>query len=285
MLLTVAVPTYNRVKYLSELLPILIAECQKAYELGFAVELLVSDNASTDGTERLARQRLSEYQFSRYYRNESNIGGDRNFIECIGRATGTYVWLFGDDEILADGAILKLCRLLTKHSPTLLIAKSGRHKTKVYETYRDAVEGNLPLKMTFPIDHTLITSNVFRKADFLRDEAIARLKTNYAHMYAMIPALSRRNSRTVVVSQSRALFDVRKHRASFDETPVNLEEKLLEYCHTLALGIDSAMLRYTTRFFFSVYNPYILGRISRAKCGLKYSIRFCFARIGIASPI
>jgi len=43
-LLTIAIPTYNRVEYLKELLPELLAQCKPYPE----IEVLVSDNGTTD---------------------------------------------------------------------------------------------------------------------------------------------------------------------------------------------------------------------------------------------
>lgn len=112
--LTLAIPTYNRATNLELLLrtlaPQLAAEPR--------VELLISDNASPDGTEALVRRLLEEGLCCRYIRNPQNIDADPNFLQCYREARGKYVWIFGDDDVLLPGALSLLMRLLAP-SPAL----------------------------------------------------------------------------------------------------------------------------------------------------------------------
>lgn len=68
--LSICIPTYNRLKYLKELLPGLIAQIDAAQE--GAVELVVSDNVSTDGTADYLKAIKRDY--FRFWTNESNVG-------------------------------------------------------------------------------------------------------------------------------------------------------------------------------------------------------------------
>jgi abequosyltransferase len=107
-LLTIAVPTYNRSGCLAQLLEILAPQLAGVSQ----VELILSDNASPDNTrdvvETFQRNGLSLI----YYRNETNIGADANFICCYERAHGEYVWIFGDDDIIVPGALKEVLRYL-----------------------------------------------------------------------------------------------------------------------------------------------------------------------------
>lgn len=99
-LLTVAVPTYNRVEKLRCCMERLLAEVK-----GRDVEILVSDNASTDGTDIYMNELCLNHPEITYARNAENVGPDRNFLNCYERASGEYVLLLGDDDMLLPGAV------------------------------------------------------------------------------------------------------------------------------------------------------------------------------------
>ena len=103
-LLTIAIPTYNRQHYLNILLSLL--EPQSSAET--RLELIISDNASTDDTETLVRQFIRNGMHCRYIRNESNLGADGNILQCFMEASGKYVWILGDDDVVASKAVTKI---------------------------------------------------------------------------------------------------------------------------------------------------------------------------------
>ena len=73
-LLSISVPTYNRARCLERLLTILHEQSADDPR----VELIVSDNASTDGTQAVAEDFLRRGMNFRYVRNQVNVGGDEN---------------------------------------------------------------------------------------------------------------------------------------------------------------------------------------------------------------
>ena len=103
-LLTLAVPTYNRSRYLATFLaaiaPQLTAETR--------VELLISDNASPDGTAALVQDYQSRGLPIRYILNETNVGADRNILQCFEQASGRYVWICGDDDVVEPGGLKRV---------------------------------------------------------------------------------------------------------------------------------------------------------------------------------
>ncbi len=101
-LLTIAVPTYNRAAYLREFLAELAPQLRALADPA-DVEILVSDNASTDDTPAvLDAFRDIGIQVTR---QPENIGSDRNFVFLFRQARGRYFWLCGDDDILRPGAV------------------------------------------------------------------------------------------------------------------------------------------------------------------------------------
>lgn len=103
-LLTLAVPTYNRQGFLATFLaaiaPQIAAEAR--------VELLISDNASPDGTLELVRAFQQQQLPIRYLRNQTNVGADRNILQCFEQASGKYVWICGDDDVVEPSGLARV---------------------------------------------------------------------------------------------------------------------------------------------------------------------------------
>jgi abequosyltransferase len=100
-LLSICIPTYNRAAFLGVCLESLAHLDTRYWEV---VELIVSDNASTDNT----REIIERYQQSiplRYFRNASNIGAERNIFAAAGHGSAEYVWVFGDDDEFEEASI------------------------------------------------------------------------------------------------------------------------------------------------------------------------------------
>lgn len=119
MLLSICVPTYNRKRFLEALIRNVIGETKG---LSGTVELCISDNGSTDGTEAMARKYAARHRFITYRRNRANIGYDRNLVKSISMARGEYVWLMGDDDTFERGAIKRVLDALRDRPPYLIAA-------------------------------------------------------------------------------------------------------------------------------------------------------------------
>ena len=87
-LLSICIPTYNRAEYLAKSLDSLIVQPEFSQ-----IEVVISDNASTDNTEEVCKHYREKYPNIVYYRNQENIL-DRNFPTVLMRGTGAYRKLF-----------------------------------------------------------------------------------------------------------------------------------------------------------------------------------------------
>ncbi len=99
-LLSICIPTYNRSQYLVNTLDSIIND------EGFCdeVEIVVSDNASTDDTGVVVQAYVKKYPNIKYYRNDENIR-DFNFPTALDRGTGLYVKLNNDNRVFTKGAV------------------------------------------------------------------------------------------------------------------------------------------------------------------------------------
>lgn len=101
--LTISIPTYNRSNYLGDTLQQLHSELAN-FNPG-EVEVIVSDNASPDNTEKIVSDAIKSGLVIRYIRNSENIGSDANIAQCFNQANGNYVLILGDDDLFVDGSL------------------------------------------------------------------------------------------------------------------------------------------------------------------------------------
>ncbi|MFM0737768.1 glycosyltransferase family 2 protein [Paraburkholderia xenovorans] len=100
--ISILVPTYNRAKYVKELLDRFKAELRKLPS--GEIEVIVVDNASTDSTTEVARK-FEHLEWFRFIRNASNVGASKNLFIALPACRGKYVWWMGDDDWPEPGVI------------------------------------------------------------------------------------------------------------------------------------------------------------------------------------
>jgi abequosyltransferase len=110
--LSIAIPTYNRASLLHLCLGRILDE---AAPFGSDVEVLVSDNASTDDTKEVISAYRQKHPQLRCIANDTNRGPDFNIARCFTTATGHYVWVFSDDDVLLSGTLARLVPLLRRN--------------------------------------------------------------------------------------------------------------------------------------------------------------------------
>ena len=93
VLLSICIPTYSRVDEVTNSVKRIISGCSSD-----EIEIVVSDNASTDGTEKeIAKIKDPRVK---YYRNKRNLGIGGNVLKVIERARGDFIFIHWDDEYI-----------------------------------------------------------------------------------------------------------------------------------------------------------------------------------------
>lgn len=109
-LLSICIPTYNRSKYLKQALEAYASNAAFDEE----VEIVVSDNASTDDTQTVCEYYTSRYPNIKYYRNEKNVV-DTNFCMALDRGTGKYLKLMNDNLIIEEDGLQYIKEKVKEH--------------------------------------------------------------------------------------------------------------------------------------------------------------------------
>lgn len=113
-ILTVTIPTWNRVVLLEELLTVLVSEIIEN-NISEKIELLISNNGSNDGTEELVVKLMEKHPFISYNNNINNKGARYNVLKCMELAKAEFLILFGDDDRPNKGAIKKIVDFIEAH--------------------------------------------------------------------------------------------------------------------------------------------------------------------------
>ncbi|MEO0454857.1 MAG: glycosyltransferase family A protein [Verrucomicrobiota bacterium] len=107
-LLTIAIPTFNRAEHLSALLSAL---CQELVDWT-AVEIVVSDNSSTDDTSQVASSFKDQFARFYYFKHKENVGMDGNFLGLAEVSSGHFLWTLCDDDLIFSGALNRVLQIL-----------------------------------------------------------------------------------------------------------------------------------------------------------------------------
>lgn len=108
---SICIPTYNR----SGELRLLLDSIAEQTGHGLALEIAISDNASTDNTGDLVAQYQAAGLPIVYCRFAANRGFDANLVNAVAIASGDYCWLFGSDDLMEPGALASLEQALRRY--------------------------------------------------------------------------------------------------------------------------------------------------------------------------
>jgi glycosyltransferase involved in cell wall biosynthesis len=164
---TVAIPTRNRMSLLMRAIDSVLAQSYQDFEL------LIIDNASTDATTSIPA--VVRDQRLRYVRNPEDLGIIGNWNRCIDLASGEFLAIFHDDDVMYPTLIEKSVNALESH-PTVgftfpilrRVGLDGRFLNLWCEGYGASglISGIRYLELTLEKERciSMAPSMVFRKA-------------------------------------------------------------------------------------------------------------------------
>lgn len=134
---TIGVPVYNGEPFIGEALESIAAQTFEDYEV------IISDNASEDGTEGVCRAYAARDSRVRYVRNERNIGLARNFQQLVRLASSEYFKLANADDV-SDPRLVGECVAVLDAHPEVVLAYGKTvlidHEGKPLRPYHDGLD-------------------------------------------------------------------------------------------------------------------------------------------------
>jgi glycosyltransferase involved in cell wall biosynthesis len=214
-LVTIAIPTYNRAgSYLPQALRSALAQDYPQ------LEIIVSDNASTDHTEELMKG-FSDPRL-RYVRHEKNIGGKANWTFCVRQARGTYFLLLHDDDLI-DPDFITVCMAAANGRSDLGLIRTGIRvidgQGRILAEHENRVAGlSLPdfFRAWFRKDTAFYLANTLFNTKALQELGGFHSKT---HMFDDVVTATRIASKLdrAEVQEIKASF--RLHDSNWGDTP------------------------------------------------------------------
>jgi glycosyltransferase involved in cell wall biosynthesis len=104
--ISIIIALYNEIRFINRTLESVIGE---------ADEIILSDNASTDGTSDICQQYASKYPEIKYTRQKEMISMSENHFFSMSQATGKYIRGMGGHDMISKGSSQSMFDLLEKY--------------------------------------------------------------------------------------------------------------------------------------------------------------------------
>lgn len=117
-------------------------------------ELIIVDDCSPDDTEKIIKKFQKKDSRIKYFRNEKNLGYSGNLECCRTLATGKYIYLMGNDDILSSVALEKTLKAFKMDKNVGVV-------TRPYYWFEQS-DVNCAVRVVRPLDETadrLVSSN------------------------------------------------------------------------------------------------------------------------------
>jgi len=161
---SILIPTFNRAELLKKAIKSVLSQ---DYE---NLEVIVSDNASTDNTYEIVSEFFDDNRF-KYYKNEMDIGLVNNLKKLVlDYMTGEYFILLGDDDyLIKDDYISKVVNIFENNDNVLIVY------SYYYEYFEDI---NKKHKIIFPFKEIEFGKTVFMNYQKVRNPAMCNTVFN-----------------------------------------------------------------------------------------------------------
>lgn len=150
------------------------------------IELVISDNASTDDTEQVCRALASSDSRIAYHRQPENIGLLNNFVYTIRAASGTYFRWIGDDDEL-EPTLVSRCLQEFATDSRLLLVTTGMAYTGPDGATESASYGGTALRSDDPVERLAEMLRLLNESHLLIDPLYGVMRR------APVAAIPRRN--------------------------------------------------------------------------------------------
>lgn len=220
--LSICIPTFNRAEYLKEALDSILR--QVTIENKDLIEIVISDNASTDGTDQLIEYYKDKSLIKiRYKKLKENLGADKNYLHVVELAKGDYCWMLGSDDAIKPGSINRILYEIENNYDIYLFnrlecdiyLKPKKERFWLREDIGDKIF-NLcdPKEFIFYCNHansigalfSYLSSIVFKRNNWINikyDEEFTG--TAYSHVYMLLSMITHGNCKLKYIKNSFVL--------------------------------------------------------------------------------
>jgi len=288
MILSICIPTYNRVNQLDNCLNSILVSKKNVDNFNF--EVCISDNNSEEDTESIIKKYTNELTI-KYNRNEKNYGFAINGIKTISMAEGEFSWMIGNDDLILPKTLSKLKNLLennldkdyffinsyhlessyldkfptpfdTKNLNFENMRKISSIKTSKQVPFWDVIDPKVSWEFLIGIYLNLFkTKKWLRSIDILDQEKIkdTRVWSNFDNtcLHPIVIANAFKNSKAYICADplSINLLGVREWKKMYEFVEIVRIPELLDYYRTQGLSLKSYL--YSKNFALRNFSNYL----------------------------
>ncbi|OGY47208.1 MAG: hypothetical protein A3J62_02465 [Candidatus Buchananbacteria bacterium RIFCSPHIGHO2_02_FULL_38_8] len=120
IILSVIIPTYNRVNFLETTVNCFISQITAG---GFKndVELVIGNDASPDKTREYLEKLKALYPFVKTFTNAENLGLSGNVEKLVDTANANFIWLFGEDDLITPLSLKRVLESIKTDNPNIIV--------------------------------------------------------------------------------------------------------------------------------------------------------------------
>lgn len=282
-ILTIAIPTYNGSNVISDAIESVISNIGEYEDY---IEILIVDNGSIDKTNEIVMNYIKQYEhLIRYFRNDVNIGYDKNIDRLFDLANGQYVKILADDDCLMKSSIKKLFTLFEQFPEvslfqsnfiiydfsmknilnTIVMNKNKNIYCKNIQQFLDTCYGR----------YGQVSTLVIKRNDWLKYDRIPGIGTNYIHVYMTLNLVVDYPSYVI----SEPLVQVREGSPNFETNVSNIILVPLGVIKILNYFIDNGVHKISLKKLLFKQQVYILKKIIQGKVLGMENFKFIFQEI------
>lgn len=205
-LLTIAMPTFNRISKVIERVGELLPQLEKE------IEVKIFDNASEYSVEDAVRfeyGNLIDERFQ-FIRNRSNIGLAANLCRCFESAEGGWLWILGDDDKVEKDAVKKITTEIDTEDDSLNYVSFS---TSIYKHVTEEKFSQLSGFSDVHNVRSCFSNLLFISSGCYRVSAVLpHLRVGYLMIYSHVPHLAilaamLADGKSIVLTSTKTLVD------------------------------------------------------------------------------
>jgi glycosyltransferase involved in cell wall biosynthesis len=140
---SIGLPVFNAEQYLEQCLESILSQTYSN------LEIIISDNASTDTTEAICRRYRARDARVRYHRNSRNRGPTFNFRQVVALSAGEYfLWAAHDDMFAAE--YVERCVAVLEQNPDVVLCYSKSIEIDEHGQFLERKEQSLAAHSPYP---------------------------------------------------------------------------------------------------------------------------------------
>ncbi len=178
-LVSIGLPVYNGERYIREALDSLLRQTLRD------MELVISDNASTDATEDICLKYARQDGRIRYSRNDHNIGAGRNHNRVFELSRGKYFIWAAYDDVYAPELLAECVRVLEEdpsvvlcHTQIIVIDEAGKPVRKMSLDKGRSQKAHIRFRGLTRLDHTCDQQYGMVRSEVMGSTPLVRLYTD-----------------------------------------------------------------------------------------------------------